>query len=304
MEVVEAAVETVPEATRPRRPWGRIARTGAVIAALVAGAGAALYAVDQARREDTPEQFAQLAGNLCTPMLPSDVTVVRPSDAEVVVNLKHRREVNRDVSRTCRTLATLADEDLAVLDGFRAIDERRETAAPLVGAAALTAVGIFAHSGDATQVGAEHAFDELRRLGQTWVEFCALRNRLTANQIELALLAPRFSGPVCATCLVTGAFDEPGLIFGPDQHTLSLTNVSGAALHDCVVDVRLVDEDGESYRNVRFVSTWPMGQAVCARFERGLFSETPRKVKRIFVTVWAREQSSATLTMKRGLFGW
>ncbi len=271
---------------------------------------AVFWALQEIRREDTPERY----GRLCELLLPSlgaeKERVVKRTEAEQVLAFEELREDLGRLAQDCRDLAPIAREANLQLTEALQLAKTAKGPGGLVMAGVETAVGLTLRSDGIIESGSKDLFDELKRYLDLYEELKAIRHRLEVQRVKLALAAPRFSGPVSNGTLLSFQFTEerPGLarrllgeVRSMDQtQTLWLGNASGQELTRCVIVVRLITTSGDSFLHQYYVGAWAKGERRTVNYSpTALFAETDTAVARVQVTLHARELSSSITELKR-----
>ncbi len=141
--------------------------------------------------------------------------------------------------------------------------------------------------------------DEARRQqSAAALELKSLADRYHAVRLGLRQVAPSVSGATVTTPPVRAEFLEIGKTPGQTTDEIKLTNVSGRALHDCLIAVGLLGAGGESRTNVHFVEEWKPDQILTAQYPSGvdvsgvrLGRTTVRNAQTFSISVWSRELS-------------
>ena len=130
-----------------------------------------------------------------------------------------------------------------------------------------------------------------------------VRSRRAASLL-LAELAPSVAGPITDHSPLSIDFDESWFDPStPDQ--LKLTNISGAALARCTVQVDLRGRDGMWVRNIHFVPSWPAGADLLARYvtisptePQAVLGLSAILVEELAITFWCDQLRSERLSYR------
>ena len=271
------------------------------------------YAWREARREDTPEQYARLCALLLA-TLPPETTApsAKVTAAEQAVWLQDFRQQLDDVSQQCRRLAPIAADVSRELTGLEQLSQRQSqpSLSKLILSGTETAVGYGLKSKDMLESGSKGVFQELKGYAEIWETIKAARARIEMARVRLAQLAPTYSGPIATKPLFECELTEenPSLlsrVLG-DGHTtdatqtLRLRNLSGQSLTRCVVTVRLAQRSGESYLHLYYIEAWPAGEWRKITYApHGLFSESDIDVEQVKANLWSREMTSPEIALSR-----
>jgi hypothetical protein len=278
----------------------------------VAGASAVVWmgsrAWDMARREDTPERYAELATLLSQPTLSEGEVADRLSLAEQAVALRAYESRLRESAGACRELSQFATAQLDAIEAAHHLQQSQPAFEELAAGIAYTALGLYTQSDELTKEGGTAAIDGLADAVAFVKRLKEIQVAAHSNVLQFAIDAPpRFSGAAAPRPFIAAAFRPKAGVFSfrdTKADTVTLTNGSGGDLHDCVVVVRLKGASGETFSNVHFVPVWRAGAKRIAEYESGWFGRTVDDPVSVTVTAWSREASSPAATITPGLFGW
>ena len=132
--------------------------------------------------------------------------------------------------------------------------------------------------------------------------------------VSLAKLAPRFSRNPDDDFAVDGSFSEEAP--GPFEklvgqvhsdggvQQLWLTQRQSKLLHDCVIVVRLIRPNAESFLHCYFIREWRQGEGKTAVFTTGFAGDSDPAVNRVAFQIFAREQTSPEMQISRTGSAW
>lgn len=281
----------------------------AVASLVVIGVGR--YVWSEARREDTPERYAQLCG-LILAGLPAESAAPPPraTSAERAVWFQDLQNELGGLARECRQLAPIANDVARELAQVEQVAKRAQPVSKLILSGVEILVGVGLKSSDMLESGSKGALQQITGYSEIWEAMKASRERIEIARVRLAELAPTFCGPTANEALIEATFTEeaPALldrVLGDSQstdaiQTLRLKNRSGQTLSRCVIKVRLVRPSGESFLNLYYVHAWPDDERRLIRYApRGPFADTHRDVNRVLISVAAKEKTSPEISLSR-----
>lgn len=285
--------------------WFAVAATALV----VIGVGRNVWS--EARRGDTPERYAQMCGLLLA-ALPAETTAPSPraTSAEEAVRLQHRRQELDDLAQQCRQLAPIARDAARELAALEQLSKSQPPLSKLILSGAEMAVGFGLTSTGMIESGSKGVLQELKGYAEIWDALKATRERIDIARVRLVEALPTYAGPEAKDPLIEGEFteEEPsilGRVLGNGHstdgiQTLRLKNVSGQALSQCVIKVRLVRPSGESFLHLYHVEAWPNGERrrICYA-PHELFAGTDRDIRHVQVSLAAREKTSPEFKVSR-----
>jgi hypothetical protein len=272
--------------------------------------------IPELRREDTPERFARLSACLFPSLSVENEAPVQLTLAEQKLAWNRRQQELHQLSKESRDLAPLARKANAQLDKALSIAESAPGVSGLVMAGAELAIGYSLASRDLLESGSKGALAEISGAVNRYKEITNLHTSFEAAKVALYEQAPRFcaapaSGEVIACTLTEEKPFILNRILDGDVHsmdgtqTLTLANASGHELTDCVIQIRLIENDGQSYLHHYYVKTWPAGQRRRVVYSTtSLFDETSKDVNRLEAQLFAREFSSQTVRLTRSGEAW
>ena len=301
----------------PLKTKSHFALRGFLIATALVAAGAGLWLLRrEIKREDTPERFARLSLLLLPELEADGARSIKATDAEQRFKMDKRRAGLLALSRECRDLAPIARTTEAELGRALSLAEAAPAASGILLSGVETAVGYSLRSSEMMESGSKGLLDLAKNYVALFQEMSAIRTTIETQRIALFELAPRFSAaPTAAPVLsVQMAEEKPFLlnrILDGDQHsmkgtqTLTLVNESGRTLSACVLSVRFVEADGDSYRHFYSIPAWLAGERRVVRYTPGgPFTETSTDVNRVQVQVYATELSSPLAELTRKGAAW
>ncbi len=305
---MEAPPPLPVSSARRRRPPVLVA---GLVAATVVLAVLASLVWNEVRREDSPESYARLCELLLKPLpLATGAAEIQATEAESTVRHQQMREELIGLSQRSRRLAPVAEDMARELAALEQLSKDQPSLSSLILSGAEAAVGLRLGNDEMAVSGSKGALQELKGYGQVLETILGAKRRIEIARVQLAGLAPEFSGPAATNSLVQCEFTEtaPSLldrVLGDKRasdsvQTLRLRNRSGRRLSQCVVSVRLVRPSGESFLHLYRVVDWKDGQWRGVGYvPTGLFAETDEDVDRVQVTLAAREATSPVETLSR-----
>lgn len=256
-------------------------------------------------REDSATDYVILCKKMLSPI--KLVDGVEPSPAEQAVATRRMESELYRIASQGLNLGVIAQSLLAESANSDQILTNLPNARALFSGAGEMMSGLNAGSNGAAWSGFQKAGPELLRALDTFEKITEAVNFQHGLAIQLANLAPKFSGPLTTNAAMSHDFiqHQPGWLQSQTRQSLSLSNLSGTTLHDCVILVRLADADGKSHLNVHFAPLWPNNEQLLASYqESDPFTKALPNVSRVEIAVCARELTFKPILLRKQTGGW
>lgn len=261
----------------------------------------------QMTRRDTLEDYTFLCANLFGDLPVDGTPTLKLSDAEVQVRVSEVENRLAHISWRDRNLALISRNHSLLIQQAETLQRNAPRLSPILFGSAQAALGMYTGQRGVVGEGGQKALNGAQDLVNAISAFQKLLGDKRVVAIQLADLAPQFSGQVTNAQILTGSFAEhtPGFLEIKTKDAVTMTNSSGQDLHNCVVAVRLSNSAGESYLNLYFVPDWKNGEKRTAQYSSMDFpKDTVDGIVRVDLAAWSKECSMEPLTLKKPTGAW
>lgn len=261
----------------------------------------------EATRKDTVEDFTILCTGLFEDLPVNGKPTIKPSDAEIQARIQQAVENLSLMALHERKLAPISNKFSHLIQQGEDLQGNAPKLSPIVFGSVEAALGIYSGQRGIVGEGGKKALNGTENLWNAYNSMVQLYNDKQVLAIQLADLAPQFSGEVTNAELLACSFAEhkPGSFEVQTIDSLALTNSSDQELHNCVISVRLSNSAGDSYLNLYFVPDWKANEIRIVKYSDFDFpKDTVNGITQAEVILLSKEWSAQPVLINKPDDGW